>query len=200
MELIDLFIDPSLDDDSGVSAIATVDEPAHNSGFHAFNKNKGLKKHIIHLASNKGDLKPVEGEQQMLYGAFLIPDIEIPRIDENGKPYNVKFTKEQVKLIAEKWALRNINTKLNEMHNNKLPLDGGVVSHFIIDNKNGMSGPFNMGFVDGVWAGFIKVLDKNKYDAFMKTGLYTGFSVEGMFYEKPVKDEFLSELEKVLSK
>jgi hypothetical protein len=204
MELIDLFINPDLTDESGVSAIATVNEPAHNSGFHAFNKQKGLvlKKHIIQLASKKGDLKPVEGEQQMLYGAFLIPDIEIPRIDENGKEYSVRFSKEQVKLIAEKWALRNINTKLNEMHNSELPLEGGVVQHFIIDSKNGITSPFKMNFVDGVWAGFIKVLDKNKYDAFIKTGIYTGFSVEGQFYEKVASEdsEFMVELEKLLSK
>lgn len=202
--VIDLFINPDLKDESGVSAIATVTAPAHESGFHAFGEQKGyvLKKHTIQLASKKGDLKPVEGEQQMLYGAFLIPDIEIPRIDENGKEYFVRFSKEQVRLIAEKWALMNINTRLNEMHNNEIPLDGGVVQHFIIDNKNGISGSFGMDFADGVWAGFIKVLDKAKFDAFMKTGIYTGFSVEGNFYERKAntEEDFITELEKVLNK
>lgn len=197
MELINLFIEEGFEDKSGVSAIALVNEPAIESGWVAFNKAKPeLKKYSIQLASQKGDLVPVEGEQQMLFGAFMIPNIKIPRIDEQGKQFNVVFTKETIKKISEKFALSNINTSINEMHNNDMPVKGGVVQHFIIDSKNGINAPYGLKLVDGTWAGFIKVADKNKWDAFIKTGIYTGFSVEGFFYEQPVKS--LSEAEESL--
>ena len=197
MELINLFINEDFEDKSGVSAIALVNEPATESGWVAFNKQSKLKKYSIQLASQKGDLIPVDADKQMLFGAFMIPDIKIPRIDpETGKQFNVVFTKDTIKKISEKFALSNINTNINEMHNNDMPVKGGVVQHFIIDSANGINSPYGLNLVDGTWAGFIKVADKSKWDSFIKTGIYTGFSVEGFFYEQPVKS--LSEAEESL--
>jgi hypothetical protein len=187
MELINLVINEDFEDKSGVSGLAIVDSPAIESPFMAFrDQNKPqLKKYQIQLASKKGDLVPVEGDQQMLFGAFMIPDMEILRVDPDGKKYNVVFTKETIKKISQKFALSNINTAINEMHNTNMPIAGGIVQHFIIDSKAGINAPYNFNFVDGTWCGYVKVLDKNKWDT-IKTGIYTGFSVEGFFYEEPV--------------
>jgi hypothetical protein len=46
---------------------------------------------------------------------------------------------------------------------------------------------------DGTWFGFIYIGDKNVWDEYIKTGIYTGFSVEGNFYESvatELSDEF----------
>ncbi len=196
MELIELIINENPEDQSGVSAIALVDSPAIESSFHAF-KNQ-LKKHTIFLGTNKGNYQPIEGDKQILAGALMIPDIEIYR-KEGDKEFNVTFTSETIKQIQEKFALRNSNTSINQMHNNATPVNGGLIQHFIIDKKQGINAPFGQDLPDGTWYGYIKVNDKAVWDNFIKTGIYTGFSVEGNFYEQPA-DEFITELEKVLNK
>jgi len=197
MDLINLIINEDPNDGSGVSAIALVDAPAIESGFHAFNSQK-LVKHTIFLGTNKGNYTPIEGDKQILAGALMIPDIEIYR-KEGEKEFNVSFTSETIKQIQEKFALRNANTAINQMHNNDTPVNGGLIQHFIIDRKTGVMPPFKSDLPDGTWYGYIKVNDKAVWDNFIKTGIYTGFSVEGNFYEQP-SDSFLADLEKVLNK
>ena len=188
MELINLFIEANPDDRSGVSAIALVDSPAIEEGWMAFaNQKPTLKRHIIQLGSQKGNFEAVNGEQQMLAGALMIPNKKIYRkdvIDGKEKEYEVIFTPETIKMIQEKYAISNRNTAINEMHNNTMPVNAVVVQQFIIDSKNGINAPFKQDLPDGTWYGYIKVLDKNKWDTFIKTGIYTGFSVEGFFYEQ----------------
>lgn len=189
MELINLFIEANPEDKSGVSAIALVDSPATEEGWMAFASQKpNLKRHVIQLGSHKGNFAAVEGEQQMLAGALMIPNKKIFRkemVEGVEKEYEVIFTPETIKMIQEKFAISNRNTAINEMHNSKMPVNAVVIQHFIIDSKNGINAPFNQKLEDGSWYGYIKVLDKNKWDTFIKTGIYTGFSVEGFFYEEP---------------
>jgi hypothetical protein len=192
MELINLYIESNPEDRSGVSAIALVDSPAIEEGWMAFANHKpNLKKHTIQLGTHKGNFKTVNGEQQMLAGALMIPDKKIYRkdiIEGKEKEYEVMFTPKTILQIQEKFAISNRNTAINEMHNSEMPVNAVVIQHFIIDSKNGINAPFNQDLPDGTWYGYIKVLDKNKWDTFIKTGIYTGFSVEGFFYEQSASE------------
>lgn len=201
MELIDLFIKPEHEDESGVLGIALVDSPATEASWTAFTAQKPtLKRYTIQLGSHvKNAFKAVDSEQQILAGALMIPDKKIYRKDiKDGKEreYEVTFRRETIRQIREKFAFRNLNTSVNEMHNNAMPVNAALVQHFEIDSKNGINAPFNEDLADGTWYGYIKVLDKNKWDAFIKTGIYTGFSVEGFFYEQSM--EALTESENEL--
>lgn len=193
MDIINLYIKPEMDDSSGVSANSIVNAPATEEGFFAFNKQ--LKKVHIQLAAKQGDLKPV-GDKQILMGALMIPDIEIPRSD-NGKEYLVKFTAETIAQIVEKFAARNINTAVNQMHDK--PVDAVMIQHFIINRELGIMPPLGQDHLpDGTWFGIVKINDKSVWDNFVKTGIYQGFSVEGYFYEEPVitdkEAEFLKDI------
>lgn len=193
MEVINLYIKPDLKDSSGVSANSIVNAPATEQDFFAFNKE--LKKVRIELASKEGNFKPV-GDKQILMGALMVPDIEIPRSD-NGKDYLVKFTPETIAQIVEKFASRNINTAINQMHDK--PVDAVMIQHFIINRELGIMPPLGQDQLpDGTWFGIVKVNDKSVWDNFVKTGIYRGFSVEGYFYEEPVITEkeaaFLAEI------
>jgi hypothetical protein len=201
MELINLFIDPNIQDKSGVSAIALVDSPAIEEGWVAFNKqNPNLKHYKIEFANEKDQLKPVEGDKQICAGPLMIPNKKIYRRD-GEKEYEVIFTPETIRLIQEKFSLQNRNTAINEMHQTTAVVNGGLVSHFIIDRKKGYMPPYGMDHLeDGTWFGEIKINDKDKWDTFIKTGIYTGFSVEGFFYEAQVmSDSDLKELDEILS-
>jgi hypothetical protein len=188
MELIDLFVKDG--DDSGVSGIALVDSPAIEVGWNAFNSQQRLKKYTIQLAQEKGNFKAFNGEQQVLAGALMIPNKQIYRkeIDPETKKereFEVRFKPEVIAKIQEKFAIANRNTAINEMHNANMPVNAALVQHFIIDRKAGINPPFGEDLPDGTWYGYIKVFDKAKWDTFIKTGIYTGFSVEGQFYEQP---------------
>jgi len=192
LDLIDLYINTSFQDSSGVSAIAVVDDPAIQKPFTAF-ANQAPKKYKIALGSGKGNYKPMEGSQQTLAGPLMIPDMEIyrkePLEDGTFKEFNVRFTAQSIKDIQQKFALSNRNTSINEMHNSAMPINGGLIQHFIIDRKAGINPPFGEDIPDGSWYGYIKILDVNTWNNFVKTGIYTGFSVEGEFYEQPITNQ-----------
>ena len=123
LELIELFINPDPKDGSGATAIATVDNPAINQNYFAFNSS--LKKYNIQLSSNKDVFKPVDGDKQILAGALMIPEMEIYRVDDaTGKEYNVKFTKDTIEQIVKKFSQLNFANNINQMHDpNKIIKD-----------------------------------------------------------------------------
>jgi len=190
MDLMNLYIEDG--DESGVNAIALVDFPAIEEGFFAFNKQRNLKKYQIKLGSQKpASFKPVTGDQQVLAGALMIPKLEIYRSEtlENGetKEYNVSFTKETINKIVEKFSASNNNTAINEMHDTDKKVSAVLFQHFIINRELGINPPLGQDHLpDGTWFGFIKVKDSKIWNEFIKTGIYTGYSVEGYFYEEPV--------------
>jgi hypothetical protein len=187
MELIDLYIDENLEDNSGVNGIATVDSPAIEQGYFAFNKNKKTLR--LTLGTNKGNFAPISSDRQILAGALMIPDMEIYRND-NGKEYNCRFTKDTIQKIVKKFSILGYNNSINEMHDSNKPINNSVLyQHFIIDRAMGINPPLNQNHLpDGTWFGFVYVGDKKVWEDFIKTGIYTGFSVEGNFYEQTVSE------------
>jgi hypothetical protein len=187
MELIDLYIDENLEDNSGVNGIATVDSPAIEQGYFAFNKNKKTLR--LTLGTNKGNFAPISADRQILAGALMIPDMEIYRND-NGKEYNCRFTKDTIQKIVKKFSILGYNNSINEMHDLSKPINNSVLyQHFIIDRAMGINPPLNQNHLpDGTWFGFVYVGDKKVWEDFIKTGIYTGFSVEGNFYEQTVSE------------
>jgi hypothetical protein len=121
----------------------------------------------------------------------MIPKLEIYRSEtlENGetKEYNVSFTKETINKIVEKFSASNNNTAINEMHDTDKKVSAVLFQHFIINRELGINPPLGQDHLpDGTWFGFIKVKDSKIWNEFIKTGIYTGYSVEGYFYEEPV--------------
>lgn len=197
LPLIDLFIEEDDKDKSGVTATATVDNPAIEQGYFAFSKQP--KTYRINLGSQKGGgFKPVSSDKQILAGALMIPNLEIFRVDDKTKQeYNVKFTPETIEQIVKKFARNHFNTNVNEMHDpNKMIKDAYMYQWFIINREMGVMPPLGQDHLpDGTWWGFIYIGDKKVWDEFIKTGIYTGFSVEGHFYEKQVEAPVFTEQE-----
>jgi len=204
MELIDLTIEDDVKDASGVTAIATVDSPAIEQGYFAFGSNKELKTIRITCGSQKGNFATPTGDRQILAGALMIPDMAIPRIDEKTKKeYNVKFSSKTIEQIVKKHAKLSYANNVNQMHDNtRMINDSYLYQSFIINRAMGVMPPLGQEhLVDGTWFGFIYIGDKNVWDEYIKTGIYTGFSVEGNFYESvatELSDEFCAHLLSVI--
>ena len=124
-------------------------------------------------------------DQQIVVGPAMIPDMEIPRIEDEGpdkgKPYWVSFSKEVVKRIAEKFMreLRNHNTNIQHEANS----DGGsyVMETWLVENEEDKANSlYGFEVPIGTWMVKMRVVDPAVWKA-IKAGKLNGFSIEGNF-------------------
>jgi hypothetical protein len=129
----------------------------------------------------------INEEERIVVGPAMIPDKRIFRRDEDGTEYEVFFTKNTIRIIAEKFFKKGFQNNGNEMHDSSKPVDMVFFQSWIADESKGI--PKMKQFEDlpdGTWFLGAKV---NSDDAWakVKDGTFKGFSVEGMFDMLPVK-------------
>jgi hypothetical protein len=156
-----------------VFAISLVESPAIESDFVYFNKD------VVQFAK-------VDNEQRMLVGPILIPDKKILRIDGEGQPYHVFFTKETVKKLAQNYLMKKYTDKATLEHDSKIK---GVhlVESWVKDGKLDKSNNYGLNVPEGTWMGMFKVSDDTIWNDYVKTGKVKGFSVEALLEHKLVK-------------
>lgn len=166
------------EDQSGVSAIALVDDPAIERNFVAFSKLKPLVFQQV-------------GGRQILTGPLMVADLPIYRRDPEKGEYYVVFDRPTIEQIVYKF-FRNKNVgEVNQMHDPMQPAEGVFMfESMIIDKARGIATP--QGFdemPDGSWFGSFRVDNQEIWDNFIKTGDFKGFSVEGVFDMVEVANE-----------
>jgi len=168
IEVFELVIDT--DDESGVTAIALVDQPAIESNWMAFSKQLEYKFNIK------------DEEKRIIEGYFMVADLLIPRIGENGEKFFVKFSAKTIEQIREKQSRLGLNNNFNLMHDPRQIAEGVyMLDNLIIDNERGKVAPKEFEKVpNGSLWGSAKV-DNDEIWEQVKNGEFTGFSVEGMF-------------------
>jgi hypothetical protein len=170
------------DETDEVFAISLVESPAIESNWVYFNKD------VIQFAK-------VDNEQKMLIGPILIPEKRILRVDGEGNPYHVFFTKETVKKLAQNYLMKKYTDKATLEHDSKIK---GVhlVESWIKEGKLDKSNTYGLGNVpEGTWMGMFKVSDDTIWNDYVKTGKVKGFSVEALLEHKLVKASII-DLEK----
>ena len=168
IEVFELVIDT--DDESGVTAIALVDQPAIESNWMAFSKQSEYK-----FAVKDEDKRIIEGY-------FMVADLLIPRIGEHGEKFFVKFSAKTIEAIREKQSRLGMTNNFNLMHDpNKIAKGVYMLDNIIIDNERGKVAPNEFEKVpNGSLWGSAKV-DNDEIWEQVKNGTFKGFSVEGMF-------------------
>jgi hypothetical protein len=168
IEVFELVID--IDDESGVTAIALVDQPAIESNWMAFSQQ------IEHKFAVKDE------DKRIIEGYFMVADLLIPRIGEHGEKFFVKFSAKTIEAIREKQSRLGMNNNFNLMHDPNKIADGVyMLDNIIIDNERGKVAPKEFEKVpDGSLWGSAKV-DNDEIWEQVKDGTFKGFSVEGMF-------------------
>jgi len=170
MKLYELTIeDPNVDE---VFAISLVENPAIESDWVAFDREE--------LAFAK-----VDTEQRIVLGALLIPNKRILRVDGEGQPYEVFFTPETIKKLAQNYLAKKYTDKATLEHANKI---SGVtlVESWVKEGKLDKSNKY-INVPEGTWVGMMKITDDKIWNDFVKTGKVKGFSIEGIFEHKLVK-------------
>jgi hypothetical protein len=177
IEVFELVIDT--DDESGVTAIALVDQPAIESNWMAFSKQ----------TEHKFAVK--DEEKRIIEGYFMVADLLIPRIGEQGEKFFVKFSAKTIEAIREKQSRLGMTNNFNLMHDPRQIAEGVyMLDNLIIDNERGKVAPKEFEKVpNGSLWGSAKV-DNDEIWEQVKNGEFKGFSVEGMFKQlEPVEME-----------
>ncbi|WPQ65514.1 XkdF-like putative serine protease domain-containing protein [Chitinophaga sancti] len=159
--IYELFIDP--EDESIVNMVSLVDKPATEKTFQVFNEQKELKFNI-------------NEDKQELLGIAMVPDMKIYRRDESGNEYNVFFSKETIRQIAQTFFKNNLSNNVNLAHTDILA-NSFIFQSFIVDSDKGITYP---DAVDGSWIIGVKVVDDNVWKDVLD-GKFRGYSVEGLF-------------------
>ena len=126
-------------------------------------------------------LKFADEEQRILVGPCMIPDIKIPRIDDEGKIYDVTFSRETILEIQKKFMKEARTNDTNQDHAENSAgsyvYESWIIEDAETDKANTVYG-FN--YPTGTWMVKMQVEDPAVWKR-VKAGELKGFSVEGLF-------------------
>ena len=165
-----------------VFAISLVENPAIEREFLYFNKEE------VRFSS-------IDDEKRLVIGPILIPDKQIFRMDGDGVPYTVFFSKDTVQRLAENYLKRGYQASATLEHNKKINGVTLVESWIVESRTKDKSALYNLNLPIGTWAGIMKIDSDEIWKDYVKTGKVKGFSIEGLFEHKLVsasKQEYLS--------
>ena len=157
----------------GLTAMGLVDVPA-------------IEENWVALSSEKVKLSSVDKERRMLYGAALIPEKLILRIDKNNEEYYMKFERETIERLAHDFYKKNLHHTTNLQH--QYPVTGvTIVESWLKEGNSDKSLALGLSDLpDGTWFIGAKVDDDSVWEE-VKAGAIRGFSIEGMFTEQSVE-------------
>jgi len=164
MKLFELIVDDIEDE---IFAISLVETPAIESNFVFFNKEELM-------------FAKVEDEKRMVMGPVLIPDKKILRVDAQGQPYEVFFTKDTVADLARAY-LKNKYTDSATLEHEE-DIDGvHLVESWIKTSKSDKSNDYGLNVPIGTWMGQFYIENDEIWEEYVKEGKVKGFSIEGLF-------------------
>jgi hypothetical protein len=184
MKLYELQIEDNTDE---VFAISLVENPAIQSDFMYFANEKEL----VQFAD-------VDTDKRTLIGAILIPDKRILRVEADGSPYEVFFTKDTVAKLAQNYLMKKYTDKATLEHDKAIK---GVhlVESWIKEGQLDKSNQYGLNLPKGTWVGMFKITDDKIWKDYVKTGKVKGFSIEGLFSHKLIKASMEEILEKEIT-
>ena len=185
LDTIELLIDEE-NDKPGVFAISLVEFPAIESNF-------------VALSDHKIELKTIDEDKRLVMGVILKADKKIFR-KRGDYEYNIIFNKDTVRKASQIYLreVRNHNTKVDH----KAMAEGVYLteSWVVEDLEKDKTALYGLNASVGDWAGTMKV-DNDEIWKSVKEGHFLGFSIEGLFDEKPVDQykEKWEQIKKILS-
>ena len=86
----------------GIYAMGMVYDPAMQDNFVAL-KEEEIKLSLIE-------------DKRMVFGAVLIPNKEIMRVDGEGKPFALRFSEETIEQLGHDWISKGSHVNFSEQH------------------------------------------------------------------------------------
>ena len=123
----------------------------------------------------------VQSEKKKIIGPALIPDMDIYRKDPDGFEYFIRFSKETIEKLVEKFNKGGSTRRINFNHTKQM-VNAFINSSWIKDSENDKSVGYPE-FKDlpiGTWFIEVKVEDDNFWNSKVKDEGYYSFSIEGI--------------------
>jgi hypothetical protein len=188
----------------GLSALSWAESKLNDFGYDVGSiggyEDPGIKK-------KKQKKFAADEEKRTIIGPAMVPDLRIPRKDVQGNMYEVYFSSETIKMIAEKY-MKNQYTRNNDlMHDGTAVKDVYVIESWIKEDENDKSTKYGYGDLPiGTWFVAMKCAktpEGDKVWEMVKSGELAGYSVSGWFEEVAAfcrEEMFLHKVVEILKK
>jgi len=165
------------DEETGIDQISFVEDPAMMEEWKLFNETK--KQEFSY-----------EQDEQIIFYPVIVADTPIYR----NQPFEhfVVFTKEEIKMMRNRFFKNNKHQDFNENHGPVKIKEAYIVESWIKEDEHDKS--VKMGFDVPVnsWFIGIKIEDEEYWNEKVKTGKFTGLSMEA-FYDLDIDDDTILE-------
>jgi len=170
LPIFSLQINEEIDNETGVSTVSIVREPAIELPAQFLNKDDKEK---------KIDFEVENEEERIITGPIILADKPIYRNNENFGEHYIVFDKDTIKKIMQKFFRKGYQSSTNLEHNELLRMEGiTMYESYQVDRKKGIMPPTGYEEVEnGSWFGIFKVFNEEVWDL-VKKGDFTGFSIE----------------------
>jgi hypothetical protein len=142
-------------------------------------------------------------EKRIVVGPAMVPDLNIPRLDSKGNPYQVFFSEQTIRMIAEKYMRNKYIDNNDTEHNGKAASDVYVIESWIKEDMEDKSNKYGFNELPiGTWFVSMKVKNEEVWNK-IKNKELNGFSVSGYFEEVAQfcrEEMFLKEVAEILKK
>jgi len=150
-----------------------------------------IMKEFVALSRQPQKRVNLQEDKRIIVSPVLIPDIEIPRFDEEtGEEYDITFGKEEIAKIAENFLINGYQNEATLEHDEEI--DGvSVIESWIKEGEHDKSIDFGFGDLPiGTWFVKMRIHDEELW-AKIKSGEVRGLSIEGMFGHELVENAMI---------
>jgi len=123
----------------------------------------------------------LDEDKRLIVGPLMLPEKLILRVDDNGDPYFVFFSRETIKQIAAKMMRSKLLDRVNIEHNSEDRVNAHMVESWIVeDQEKDKQQVYGLSHPVGSWLSVYKVDDDRAWKM-VKEGKLRGWSIEGYF-------------------
>lgn len=168
LPIYDVVIDLN-DEETGMSCISLVSEPAVEKDFLLFDKQ--APKQALQFAID-------DNMEHCITGVAIRADYPIYRIGTSGYEYYVRFSKETIKDIVEKYSKQGLWNVTSLQHDGK-EIDGAImVEMYIKDSEKGINPKGFEDIEEGSLFTTYKIVDEQLWEEIKNSDNINGFSIE----------------------
>lgn len=126
-------------------------------------------------------------EKMIVTGPAMVPNMMIPRLDEQGNMFHVYFSEDTVRKIAQKFLEENKQHNTDINHDDKVTNENTLLESWIVEDPD-MDKAKAMGFnvPSSTWMVSYKINNEETWNK-IKEGKLNGFSITGQFIESNAK-------------
>lgn len=159
---------------------------SYSKGGSLFSSEEETKKPVINYSFAIEDKKE-------LVGAVAIPDIEIYKEDSEGNPFYVRFSKDVIGRMAEKFMREQRLSETDVQHKNNIDAGTYFYESWIVENDQDKANSiYNLDVPVGTWCVKARVTDPSVW-AKVKSGELRGFSLAGDFISQQEYDAYVED-------